>query len=116
MRVSGVHVLVVGDDILLEAYRRGGLEVEDVGVVIILESSRSLFSKTVKAVRRVAVVYTPRDLLEIVESRVSDVGAIIPYKGRPPVPLDKPRSVVEDLERRGYRAVAVRLRSILGSS
>ncbi|MCE4600518.1 MAG: helix-turn-helix domain-containing protein [Desulfurococcales archaeon] len=116
LRVSGVAVFAVGDDVLLEAYKRGGLEVEDVGVVVVLDSSRSLFSKTVKAMRRVIAVYVPRGLLEVVESRISDVGAIIPYRGKPPVPLDRPRGIVEDLEGRGYGSLAGRLRAILGSS
>ena len=84
LRVFGVPLFVVGDSVLLDAYKRGGLEIEDVGVVVILGSSRSLFSKTVKAVRRVVAVYTPRDLLEIVESRIVSVDAVIPYKGKPP--------------------------------
>ena len=114
--VSGIPVFVVGDDMLLEAYRRGGLEIEDAGAVIILESSRSLFKKTVRAIRRTVVVYTPVSLLETVEARTAGVGAIIPYRGRPPVPADRPDAIVGDLYRRGYRAVAERLKSTLGSS
>ncbi|MEB3787987.1 MAG: helix-turn-helix domain-containing protein [Desulfurococcales archaeon] len=114
--VSGIPVFVVGDDVLLEAYRRGGLEIEDAGAVIILESSRSLFKKAVKAIRRTVVVYTPAGLLEAVEARVSGIGAIIPYRGKPPVPVDRPDAIVGDLYRRGYRAVAERLKATLGSS
>jgi len=114
--VRGVLIYVVGDDVLLESYKRGGLLIEDVGVIVFLNVSRSLLSKSLKVVRRVLAVYTPLEVLEVVESRIIDVEAIVPYRGRIPVSFDKPMSIVEDLESRGFKSTAGKLASLLGST
>ncbi len=114
--IRGVSIYVIGDDVLLDAYKRGGLIVEGVDVLVILDASRNLLSRSLRGIRRVLAVYTPLRLLEVVESRIIDVDVVIPYKGRLPIPVDKPVEIIDDLRRRGYIRIAEKLRASLGSS
>ncbi len=90
--------------------------VEGVDVLVILDASRNLLSRSLRGIRRVLAVYTPLRLLEVVESRIIDVDVVIPYKGRLPIPVDKPVEIIDDLRRRGYIRIAEKLRASLGSS
>ncbi len=114
INLSHRQVVVVSDDLLLEAYRRGGLRIEDAGLVIVEPSvSQSLFRKTVVGIRSIAV-YVPVEL-EGYASAVSVADAIIAYNGkRLPFDPNKPVEAIRDLEKRGYRAVARKLSTLLG--
>ncbi len=112
MAISGRALVVVDDELLLEAYKAGGLVVDGVGVVFVERGvSRLLYRKTVKRIRAL-VVYVPGDLRGYTSS-ISSAETIIGYNRRGFDP-EKPVEIIRDLEKRGFRSTALKLREMLG--
>ena len=109
--ISGRAAQIVSDDLLLEAYKRGGLELEDIGIVYVnSDVSRSLYKKTVKKISSI-VVYVPEDLHGYTAS-IASTDIIIPYR-KPPINPLVAQEAIKDLEKRGYHIVAEKLRNRL---
>ena len=113
LRLAGQVTVYVNDDLLLEAYKAGGLEVDDAGLVLVdHDVSRSLYRRTLRYLQAIAV-YVPYDLHGYTQSK-AHVHVVVPYRGKTPFDPSYPQEAVRDLEKRGFVVAARALREKLG--